>query len=83
MRAWGQCSYCLYMVPVDEALLRKADRAAARRQLDARIRTLEDALRPFADERHFEGTIKGRCRECSDPAPCKYETARRALEGEG
>lgn len=58
--------------------------------LEARVRTLEDALRPFAEQairyhrRHPNPSIIGQpeCHNCVDPWPCKYETARRALEGE-
>lgn len=42
-----------------------------------RIRTLEDALRPFAEH------DRAQCLACGGLVPtCKYETARRALEGE-
>ena len=57
-----------------------------------RIRTLEDALRPFAGDaagHHVNEwartTRPGSSPVCSRdglPWPCKYETARRALEGE-
>lgn len=58
----------------------------------ARIRTLEGALRPFAWEAtEFEHRLdpdpdladEPECMNCGDPWPCKYETARRALEGAG
>lgn len=55
---------------------------------DERIRTLEDALRPFANSTgHVEGEAwvpgpgPGICVECSCPWPCKYETARRGIGG--
>jgi hypothetical protein len=52
-----------------------------------RIRTLEDALRPFAEEakstQHWPTrTGPELCMRCRTRRPCKYETARRALEGE-
>lgn len=58
---------------------------------DERIRTLEDALRPFVESGHDEMRHHpGRCLACSVGTqfravlswPCKFETARRALEGE-
>lgn len=54
-----------------------------------RIRTLEDALRPFAGTAQSMcgpmklGFQQHVCRTHSDQSyPCIYETARRALEGE-
>lgn len=47
------------------------------RVLQERIRTLEDALRPFVEAHAFDYCLA--CRSGN----CKYETARRALEGEG
>lgn len=62
--------------------------------LEERIRTLEDALRPFAEEAKghalndwptrqygWHAGAPSRCLPCGAPWPCKYETARRALEG--
>lgn len=55
-------------------------------RLHERIRTLEDALRSLVDEGDPRGLHKGVRGVCAvfrcGPAPCKYETARRALEGE-
>lgn len=63
------------------------------RVLEERNRTLEDALRPLladghAPEEFVVRTVLGPsngtsiCRFCQASWPCKYETARRALEGE-